>query len=245
MKGFARWLVRHRALVIVICLVLMIPSVLGMAATKTKYDLLYYLPQELETVQGQEILLQDFGKGAFSLLITEGMPLKAQEKMENAIREIPHVESVIGYASITKGALPLDIIPTNYRELFQRGGCMLSAVFFDSGSSAEETMEAIRRVRTVAGEGCFVSGLSAVVTDTKQLVEDQEAIYVGIAVALCALVLTLTMDSFLLPLIFLCCIGVSILYNMGTNYFFGEISYITKAVVYAFPYLRRSFYFCR
>ena len=230
MKGFARWLVRHRALVIVICLVLMIPSVLGMAATKTKYDLLYYLPQELETVQGQEILLQDFGKGAFSLLITEGMPLKAQEKMENAIREIPHVESVIGYASITKGALPLDIIPTNYRELFQRGGCMLSAVFFDSGSSAEETMEAIRRVRTVAGEGCFVSGLSAVVTDTKQLVEDQEAIYVGIAVALCALVLTLTMDSFLLPLIFLCCIGVSILYNMGTNYFFGEISYITKAV---------------
>ena len=230
MKGFARWLVRHRALVIVICLVLMIPSVLGMAATKTKYDLLYYLPQELETVQGQEILLQDFGKGAFSLLITEGMPLKAQEKMENAIREIPHVESVIGYASITKGALPLDIIPTNYRELFQRGGCMLSAVFFDSGSSAEETMEAIRRVRTVAGEGCFVSGLSAVVTDTKQLVEDQEAIYVGIAVALCALVLTLTMDSFLLPLIFLCCIGVSILYNMGSNYFFGEISYITKAV---------------
>ncbi|MBR4331758.1 MAG: MMPL family transporter [Clostridia bacterium] len=208
----------------------MIPSVLGMAATKTKYDLLYYLPQELETVQGQEILLQDFGKGAFSLLITEGMPLKEQEAMENAVREIPHVESVIGYASITKGALPVEIIPTDYRELFQRGGCMLSAVFFDSGSSAEETMEAIKRVRAIAGEKCFVSGLSAVVTDTKQLVEDQEAIYVGIAVALCALVLTLTMDSFLLPLIFLCCIGVSILYNMGSNYFFGEISYITKAV---------------
>ena len=102
MKGFARWLVRHRGLVILVCLVLMIPSVLGMAATKTKYDLLYYLPQELETVQGQEILLQDFGKGAFSLLITEGMPLKEQEAMENAVREIPHVESVIGYASITK-----------------------------------------------------------------------------------------------------------------------------------------------
>ena len=230
MKGFAKWLVRRRALVIVICLLLMIPSALGMAATKTKYDLLYYLPQELETVRGQEILLQDFGKGAFSLLITEGMPLREQEQMENAIREIPHVESVIGYASITKGALPVEIIPTDYRELFQRGDCMLSAVFFDSGSSAEETMEAIRRVRAVAGEKCFVCGLSAVVTDTKQLVEDQEAIYVGIAVALCALVLTLTMDSFLLPLIFLCCIGVSVLYNMGTNYFFGEISYITKAV---------------
>ncbi|MBR3740033.1 MAG: MMPL family transporter [Clostridia bacterium] len=208
----------------------MIPSALGMAATKTKYDLLYYLPQDLETVQGQEILLQDFGKGAFSLLVTEGMSLREQEQMENAVREIPHVESVIGFASITKGALPLEIIPSNYRELFQRGDCMLSAVFFDTGSSAEETMEAIQKVRAVAGEKCFVSGLSAIVTDTKQLVEDQEAVYVGIAVALCALVLMFTMDSFLLPLIFLCCIGVSILYNMGSNYFFGEISYITKAV---------------
>ena len=230
MKGFAKWLVRHRAMVIVICLLLMIPSVLGMAATKTKYDLLYYLPQDLETVRGQEILLQDFGKGAFSLLVTEGMALREQEEMENALKEIPHVDSVIGYASVTKGALPLEIIPQNYRELFQRGDCMLSAVFFDEGSSAEETMEAIQKVRAAAGEKCFVSGLSAVVTDTKQLVEDQEAIYVGIAVALCALVLTVTMDSFLLPLIFLVCIGISILFNMGTNYFFGEISYITKAV---------------
>ena len=230
MKDFAKWLVRHRGLVILICLLLMVPSVLGMAATKTKYDLLYYLPQDLETVRGQEILLQDFGKGAFSLLVTEGMNMREQEEMENAIKVIPHVDSVIGYASITKGALPLEIIPQNYRELFQRGDCMLSAVFFDEGSSAEETMEAIQQVRAVAGEKCFVCGLSAVVTDTKQLVEDQEAVYVGIAVALCALVLTLTMDSFLLPLIFLVCIGISILYNMGTNYFFGEISYITKAV---------------
>ena len=230
MKDFAKWLVRHRGLVILICLLLMVPSVLGMAATKTKYDLLYYLPQDLETVRGQEILLQDFGKGAFSLLVTEGMNMREQEEMENAIKVIPHVDSVIGYASITKGALPLEIIPQNYRELFQRGDCMLSAVFFDEGSSAEETMEAIQKVRAAAGEKCFVSGLSAVVTDTKQLVEDQEAVYVGIAVALCALVLMFTMDSFLLPLIFLCCIGISILYNMGTNYFFGEISYITKAV---------------
>ena len=230
MKDFAKWLVRHRGLVILICLLLMVPSVLGMAATKTKYDLLYYLPQDLETVRGQEILLQDFGKGAFSLLVTEGMNMREQEEMENAIKVIPHVDSVIGYASITKGALPMEIIPQNYRELFQRGDCMLSAVFFDEGSSAEETMEAIQQVRAVAGEKCFVCGLSAVVTDTKQLVEDQEAVYVGIAVALCALVLTLTMDSFLLPLIFLVCIGISILYNMGTNYFFGEISYITKAV---------------
>lgn len=230
MKGFTKGLVKRRILVIVVCLLLLVPSILGMAATKTKYDLLYYLPQDLETVQGQEILLQDFGKGAFSLLITEGMTINEQADMENALKDIPHVDSVIGFASITKGMFPMEIIPSEIREMFQRGGCMLSAVFFDEGSSSEETMEAINQVRKAAGEKCFVSGLSAVVTDTKQLVEDQEAIYVGIAVALCAIVLMITMDSFLLPLIFLACIGVSILWNLGSNYFLGEISYITKAV---------------
>ena len=230
MKGFTKWLVRHRIAVIILCIALMIPSVLGMAATKTKYDLLYYLPQDLETVKGQEILLKDFGKGAFSLLVTEGMSVSEQADMENALKEIPHVDSVIGFASVTDGMLPAEIIPSEIREKFQRGDCMLSAVFFDEGSSSEETMEAISRVRETAGKKCFVSGLSAVVTDTKQLVEDQEAIYVGIAVALCAVVLMITMDSFLLPLIFLACIGVSILWNMGSNYFLGEISYITKAV---------------
>ena len=230
MKGFTKWLVKHRIAVIILCIALMIPSVLGMAATKTKYDLLYYLPQDLETVQGQEILLQDFGKGAFSLLVTEGMSISEQADMENGLKNIPHVDSVIGFASITKGMFPVEIIPSDIREMFQRGDCMLSAVFFDESSSSEETMEAINQVRKVAGEKCFVSGLSAVVTDTKQLVEEQEGIYVGIAVALCAVVLMITMDSFLLPLIFLACIGVSILWNMGSNYFLGEISYITKAV---------------
>ena len=229
-KGFTKGLVQHRVLVIILCVALVVPSVLGMVRTKTKYDLLYYLPQDLETVQGQQILLDDFGKGAFSLLVTEGMTLREQADMENALKEIPHVESVIGYASLTKGMIPPEIIPDDIREKFQRDGCMLSAVFFDEGSSSEETMEAIAQVRKVAGEKTFVSGLSAVVTDTRKLVEDQEAIYVAIAVALCALVLMLTMDSFLLPLIFLACIGVSVLWNMGSNYFLGEISYITKAV---------------
>ena len=230
MKRFTKWLVRHRVLVVIICVALMIPSVLGMAATKTKYDLLYYLPEDLETVRGQGILLDDFGKGAFSLLVTEGMTVREQENMENAVKEIPHVDAVVGYASLTKGEIPLEIIPEDLRSKFSRGDCMLTAVFFDEGSSSEETMNAIEEVRKVAGKKCFVSGLSAVVTDTKQLVEDQEAIYVAIAVALCAVVLTLTMDSFLLPLIFLACIGVSVLWNMGSNYFLGEISYITKAV---------------
>ena len=229
-KHFTKGMVRHRVLIIILCLALVVPSVLGMAATKTKYDLLYYLPQDLETVKGQEILLEDFGKGAFSLLVTEGMNIREQADMENAVREIPHVDSVIGYASLTGGQFPLEIIPEDLRSKFSRGDCMLTAVFFDEGSSSEATMEAIQQVRKVAGEKCFVSGLSAVVTDTKELVEAQEATYVAIAVALCALVLMITMDSFLLPLIFLLCIGVSILWNMGSNFFLGEISYITKAV---------------
>ena len=230
MKRFTKWMVRHRGIVVILCLLLLIPSILGMAATKTKYDLLYYLPQDLDTVKGQKILLEDFGKGAFSLLVTEDMSIPEQQNMENALKEIPHVDSVIGYASLTKGMLPVEIIPEEIREKFSRGDCMLSAVFFDEGSSSEETMEAIEQVRKTAGEKCFVSGLSAVVTDTKKMVEDQEAIYVGIAVALCAVVLMITMDSFLLPIIFLACIGVSVLWNLGSNYFLGEISYITKAV---------------
>ena len=230
MKRVTKWLVRHRVLVIILCLAMMVPSVLGMAATKTKFDLLYYLPQDLETVKGQEILLQDFGKGAFSLLVTEGMSTQEQMEMEDAVKEIPHVDSVIGYASLTRGLIPIEIIPKDLRDRFSREDCMLTAVFFDEGSSSEETMEAIEKVRAVAGEKVFVSGLSAVVTDTRNLVESQEAVYVAIAVALCALVLMITMDSFLLPLIFLACIGVSVLWNLGSNYILGEISYITKAV---------------
>ena len=230
MKRTTLWLIRHRVLVIILCIALMIPSVLGMLNTKTKYDLLYYLPQDLETIQGQEILLSDFGKGAFSLLVTDGLSMQEQMALEEAIRDIPHVDSVIGYATVTKGQLPLSILPDTIREHFNRGDAMLTAVYFDEGSSSEETMAAIQQLRKVAGARCFVSGLSAVVTDTKQLVEDQEAIYVGIAVALCAIVLMITMDSFLLPILFLFCIGVSILWNLGSNYFLGEISYITKAV---------------
>ena len=154
-KQFTKGLVRHRVLVIVLCLALIVPSILGMAATKTKYDLLYYLPQDLETVKGQEILLEDFGKGAFSLLVTEGMTIQEQADMENAVRDIPHVDSVIGFASLTRGQFPLEIIPEDLRSRFSRGDCMLSAVFFDEGSSSEDTMAAIQQVRKTAGEKCF------------------------------------------------------------------------------------------
>lgn len=230
MNRFARWLVKHRVAVVIVCLALIIPSVMGMAATKVKYDLMYYLPGDLDTVKGQDILMEDFGKGAFSLCVTEGLSDRAQYELEEALRQIPHVETVIGYASLTENALPAQILPDDVRERFQRGDDRLIAVFFDDTSSSEETMEAIAAIRRTAGEKCFVSGLSAVVTDTKELVEEQEGIYVAIAVALCCLVLMVTMDSFLLPLIFLCTIGVSILWNMGSNVLLGEISYITKAV---------------
>ena len=229
-KHVTKWMVRNRIPVILLCLLLVVPSLLGMTATKTKYDLLYYLPQDLDTVRGQEILLQDFGKGAFSLLITEGMGPREQASLEKAVGQIPHVDSVIGFASLAGDLFPAEILPDEVRERFSRGDCMLTAVFFDQGSSSEETMAAIEKIRAIAGEKCFVSGLSAVVTDTRDLVESQEAVYIGIAVALCALVLMVTMDSFLLPLIFLACIGVSVLWNLGSNVFLGEISYITKAV---------------
>ena len=230
MNRFARWLVKHRAVVVIVCLALMIPSVFGMMSTKVKYDLLYYLPEDLDTIKGQNILTEDFGKGAFSLCVTEGLNEVEQADLEEAVRNVPHVESVIGYASILKGSLPVEILPDNLREMFQKDDARLMAVFFDETSSAEGTMEAIQQIRQIAGKKCFVAGLSAVVTDTKQLVEEQEGIYVAIAVALSCVVLMLTMDSFLLPFIFLLCIGVSIVWNMGSNYFLGEISYITKAV---------------
>ena len=230
MNRFARWMVKHRVIVVIICLALMIPSIFGMAATRVKYDLLYYLPEDLDTIKGQNILMEDFGKGAFSLCITEGLSETDQADLEETIRQVPHVDTVIGYASALNGSIPSEILPDDLRERFENGNDRIIAVFFDDTSSAEGTMEAIADIRKAAGEKCFVSGLSAVVTDTKALVEEQEGIYVAIAVALCCIVLMLTMDSFLLPLIFLCCIGVSILWNMGSNYFMGEISYITKAV---------------
>ena len=229
-KSFARWLVRRRIPVLIVCLALLVPSVLGMAATKTKYDLLYYLPSDLETVRGQDILMEDFGKGAFALLVTEGLSPAEQADLENEVRNIPYVDTVLGYASLTKGQIPVEILPDEYRTIFQRGNALLTAVFFDHTSSSEETMEAIQAIRKTAGSRCLVSGLSAVVTDTKELVEQQEATYVAIAVALCTLVLMITMESFLLPILFLLCIGISILWNMGSNYFLGEISYITRAV---------------
>ena len=230
MKRFTQWMIRHRVLVILLSLLLLIPAYLGMNATKVKYDILYYLPQDLDTVKGQELLIQEFGKGAFSLGITQGLTEEQQKALEKRIAAVPHVDSVIGYASLTDSLIPDEIIPADVRKMFRNGDARLFAVFFDSTSSSEETMNAVKELRTVAGEQCMIAGLSAIVTDTKQIVEDQEFTYVAIAVALCCIVLMITMESYLLPFIFLICIGISILWNLGTNVLLGEISYITKAV---------------
>ncbi|MBQ3668669.1 MAG: MMPL family transporter [Clostridia bacterium] len=223
------WMIKHRVLIVIICLALLVPSILGMAATKTKYDLLYYLPSDLETVKGQEILIDDFGVGGVAMLVSEGLTQPELSKLESEISSIDNVRTVVGYASLS-GGLPIGLMPEKVRQMFSNGDCMLSFVLFEKGTSSEETMEAVQKIRRTASEKCFLSGLTAVVTDTKELIESQEIIYVAIAVALCAVVLTLTMDSFLLPLLFLASIGVSILWNLGSNYFLGEISYVTKAV---------------
>lgn len=230
MKRFAQWIVKHRVLIVVLSLLLMVPSFLGMNATKIKYDLLYYLPEDLETVQGQNILMEDFGKGAFSFVITEGLNEVQEADLEAAVKDIPHVDTIIGYASIMNGAIPAEILPEEVASIFTKGDSQMFAIFFDDTSSSEGTMEAITEIRKIAGEKCFVAGLSSVVLDTKNMVDEQKDIYVGIAVILCCIVMMLTMDSFLLPFLFLISIGVSIMWNMGTNYFLGEISYITMAV---------------
>ena len=230
MTKLARGLVKHRVWVIVVCLALIVPSVLGMINTKVKYDLLYYLPGDLDTVKGQEILMDEFGKGSFSLIVTEGMPQKDVAALQKEIEAVPHVANVMGYATFADASIPREILPDNVYKAFNQGDSTLLAVFFDETSSADGTMQAITDIRKLANEKCFVCGLSAVVTDTKNVVDEQEGTYVLIAVALACITLAVCMDSLLLPLIFLFCIGVSVLWNMGSNYFLGEISYVTKAV---------------
>ena len=225
-----RWMIKNRIPVIILCLLLVIPSFLGMAATRVKYDLLYYLPGELETVRGQEILTEEFGKGAFSLIVTEGMSEADEADLENEVSRIGHVDSVIGYASVLKGAIPAEILPEEISSVFRKEDARLFAVFFDETSSSEGTMEAVSQIRRLADGKCFVSGLSAIVLDTKNMVDGQKGIYIAIAVAVCLAVMMLTMDSFLIPILFLIGIGVSVMWNMGSNYFLGEISYVTMAV---------------
>ena len=222
--------VKHRVLILIIALVLLIPSVLGMVNTRINYDMLDYLPEDMDTVVGQNELLADFGKGAFSLIVVEDMPAKDVAALRKRIEAVEHVDSAVWYDSLTDLSVPMEILPEKIYNEFNNGNATMLAVFFDSSTSADVTMDAIREIRSLAGKQCFVTGMSALVTDLKDLCEQEEPIYVALAVACACLAMMLLLDSWLAPLIFLASIGICIVINLGSNYFLGEISYITKAL---------------
>lgn len=230
MIKFGKGVVKLRVPIFIISLLLLIPSALGMIKTRVNYDILTYLPKDIETMVGQDILVNDFGTGAFSMCVIEGMENKEVVELKEQIEEVSHVKAVIWYDSIADLSIPMEFLPEDVVDKFNSEGTTLMAILFDTSMSADETMDAVDEIRGLAEEGCFVSGMSAVVTDIKNLSNKETPIYVLIAVLLSSLVLALTMDSFLAPVFFLLSIGMAILYNLGSNIFLGEISYVTKAL---------------
>ena len=227
---FSKAVVKHRILIVIVTLLLMIPSVLGMVGTRINYDMLDYLPEDMDTVTGQKELLNEFGKGAFSFIVVENMEDKEVAKLVKKIEKVDHVETVLWYSSFADISVPKELLPDKLYEQFNTDDATMVAVFFDSATSEDITMDAIREIRSVTGKQCFVSGMSALVTDLKDLCEKEEPVYVGLAVLLACAAMMLFLDSYLVPFIFLASIGMMILINLGSNYFFGEISYITKAL---------------
>ena len=230
MIKLSKAIVKHRSLILIIAAVLIIPSVIGMAGTRINYDMLSYLPDDIETIEGQDILLKDFGKGAFSFVIVDGMEDKDISKLRGKLEKIDNVDSVIWYDSLMDISVPKEVLPDEIYNAFNSGDSTVMAVFFKTSTSADKTMQAIKEIRKTAGKSCFVTGMSAVVTDLKDLCEHEEPIYVGLAVLLCCAAMMLFMDNWIVPFVFLLSIGSAILLNLGTNYFLGEISYITKAL---------------
>ena len=227
---FSKAVVKYRIPILILTLILMIPSVIGMAATRVNYDMLTYLPDDMETVIGQEELLEDFSKGAFTFLIFEDMPDKDVAKLKEKVEAIDHVDTVLWYDSLADLSVPMDLLPDSIYSEFNTDHSTMMAVFFDTGTSDDQTMEAVKEIRLTCGEQCFVSGMTALVVDLRDLCEQEEPIYVALAVALACLAMLLLLDSWLIPFVFLASIGAMILLNLGTNYFLGEVSYITKAL---------------
>ena len=230
MIKLGKWITKHRVIILIVAVVLLIPSVLGMIATRINYDMLNYLPDTMETIQGQDILLNDFGKGAFSFIVVENMPEKDVAALQEKLESVEHVETVLWYNSLMDTSIPMQLLPDKLYDAFNTGDATMMAVFFDTATSADETMDAIREIRSIAGKQCFVSGMSALVTDLKDLCEQEEPIYVAIAVVLACVAMMVFLDSWLIPFVFLASIGAAILLNLGSNWFMGEISYITKAL---------------
>ena len=227
---FSKAVVKCRVPILIITLLLMIPAVLGMVGTRINYDMLDYLPSDMDTVVGQDLLKEDFGKGAFSFIILEDMPAKDVVALKEKIEKVNHVETVLWYDDLADISVPMELLPEKVWKEFNTDHSTMMAVFFDSATSEDVTMDAIRSIRSIAGRHCFVSGMSALVTDLKDLCEKEEPIYVGLAVVCACAAMMLFLDGWLVPFVFLASIGMMIVLNLGTNYFFGEISYITKAL---------------
>ena len=230
MVNFGKKVVKHRVLILIISVLLLIPAAFGYINTRINYDVLTYLPQDIETMEGQDIMVEDFGVGAFSMLVVDGMENKDVVKLKSQVEEVGHVEKVLWYDSLMDISVPESMLPDRIRKVFNSDTGTMMAVFFDDTTSADGTLEAVKEIRHIADKQCFLSGMSGIVLDTKELSEHETPIYVLIAVALSTLVLGLTMDSFFIPVLFLLSIGMAIIYNLGSNIFMGEISYITKAL---------------
>lgn len=228
---FGNFICKYRKIILIISLILLIPSIIGMRATKINYDILTYLPKDIETIKGQDILAEDFNLGSFSILIVDDkMPTKDVLKMEEEIKKIDCVDKVIGTSDLLGTTIPKDMLPDNIKDEFNKQGTTPILVTFTSGMGEEETINAITQIRKIADSNCKVSGISAMATDIKYLLDSEMALYVVIAVVLCIIILELALDSFTVPVILLAGIGMAVLYNMGTNVMIGQISYLTKAV---------------
>ena len=227
---FGKWVVKCRIPILILAVALLVPSLIGMIMTRINYDMLTYLPGDIDTVVGQDILMDEFGKGAFSFVIIEGMDPKDVSSLREDISHVDHVDTVLWYDDFADVSVPMEILPSKLYDAFNSGDSTMLAIFFDTSTSSDDTMKAITAIRSIAGKQCFVSGMSAMVTDLKDLCEKEEPIYVGIAVTLACVAMMIFMDNWITPFVFLMSIGMAILLNMGTNYFLGEISYLTKAL---------------
>ncbi len=225
-----KWIARHRIFILLVSILLLVPAAIGKAETKINYDLLSYLPGDLETVEGQDILVDEYGMGAFSMVVVEGMELKDVQKLEQKFSEVEHVKDVLWYDDVADISLPVEMIPEDLREAFFNGDATMMLALFDNTTSSDEAMEAVTNMRKIADKQCFISGMTGIVTDIKNISLQELPIYVVIATLLSFLVLELTGTSFLVPVFFLISIGAAILYNLGSNIFLGEISYITEAL---------------
>lgn len=225
-----KWIARHRILILAIGIFLLLPSVWGMVHMRTNYDLLTYLPESIETVSGQQTIIDEYGMGAFSMIVVENKALKDVAELEADLEDLEHVKDVLWYDDAADISLPVEMLPADLREKFFHGDATMMLVLLDEGTSSDASMDTIAEIRGICDEDCYVGGMTAILSDLRDLADREVPIYVTIAVLLSLVVMQLLCDSFLVPFLFLADIGFAIIYNLGTNFMFGEISYITKAV---------------